>query len=68
MKKFGNSKKIMTKLKPVRNSTKNSKNEKQKQVYKILKSTTYNLNERVKELNCLYNIFGFTKIFTYADC
>jgi PAS domain S-box-containing protein len=43
-------------LKPDNKSINNGEIEKKKQVYDILKKTTHNLNERVKELNCLYSI------------
>lgn len=56
MKKIRNTKKEINKSKPVKNNTINKANSKQKKVYDILKSTTHNLNERVKELNCLYSI------------
>jgi PAS domain S-box-containing protein len=56
MKKLRNIKKEINKSKPVKNNTIDKANSKRKKVYDILKSTTYNLNERVKELNCLYSI------------
>jgi PAS domain S-box-containing protein len=56
MKKLRNIKKEINKSKPARNNAINMTNSKQIKVYEILKSTTHNLNERVKELNCLYSI------------
>ena len=56
MKKPNKTKKGKTKLVTRKGTVKDKEREKQKKIYDILKKTTHNLNERVKELNCLYSI------------